>query len=168
MWTGRGPVILTIGRNSYRLGKLTRPEFSERQEQQRHRPAAITSIGDRRYWQFENRFYWENEGLRSAEIRALLVTRDQRRQQQIDRAQATLAMGEVSRSLRRRQAIPDDAKQYVWTRDEGRCRNCGATGELQYDHIIPVSMGGSNSVENLQILCGPCNRRKSAGLTIRT
>jgi 5-methylcytosine-specific restriction endonuclease McrA len=45
--------------------------------------------------------------------------------------------------------------------------HCGAQTELQYDHIIPVVMGGSSNQENLQVLCGPCSRRKSAGLTIR-
>jgi 5-methylcytosine-specific restriction endonuclease McrA len=68
---------------------------------------------------------------------------------------------------RRRDVIPDDVKQMVWLRDGGRCRQCGAQAELQFDHIIPVAMGGSSNPENLQILCGPCNRRKSAGLTIR-
>ncbi|WP_418789557.1 HNH endonuclease [Paenarthrobacter ilicis] len=76
-------------------------------------------------------------------------------------------MGAQPRGASARRAIPDDVKQYVWTRDEGQCRACGSTGELQYDHVIPISKGGSNNVENLQILCGPCNRRKSAGLTTR-
>ncbi|ALE07869.1 hypothetical protein AL755_14895 [Arthrobacter sp. ERGS1:01] len=76
-------------------------------------------------------------------------------------------MGSTPRSAPARRSIPDDLKQYIWTRDEGRCRGCGATTELQFDHIIPVAKGGSNTSENLQILCGPCNRFKSDGLTTR-
>ncbi|WP_074466462.1 HNH endonuclease signature motif containing protein [Arthrobacter sp. SW1] len=76
-------------------------------------------------------------------------------------------MGSAPRNSSARRAIPDDLKQYIWVRDEGRCRACGSTTELQFDHIIPLAMGGSNNAENLQILCGPCNRGKSAGLTTR-
>ncbi|MCR6491541.1 HNH endonuclease [Cellulomonas sp. P24] len=63
--------------------------------------------------------------------------------------------------------MPDDVKQFVWNRDGGRCRHCGAVYELQFDHVIPVAMGGSSVPENLQVLCGPCNRSKAAGLTVR-
>ena len=77
-----------------------------------------------------------------------------------------VAMGERPQPSARG-AIPDDVKQFVWTRDEGRCRNCGSQTELQFDHIIPVALGGATVAENLQVLCGPCNRRKSAGLTVR-
>ncbi len=166
-FTGRGPIEVTVGRKFYRLGKFSRAEFEDREWAQMTRPAAIMTVDGRRYWQFDNKFYWENDGLTSGEVYALLVTREQRNRQRIDRAQATVAMGSQSRRSASRQAIPDDQKQYIWARDEGRCRNCGSTSELQFDHIIPLAMGGSNDDANLQILCGPCNRSKSAGLTTR-
>jgi 5-methylcytosine-specific restriction endonuclease McrA len=76
-------------------------------------------------------------------------------------------MGTISRPVGARGHIPDDVKHLVWTRDQGRCRNCGATAELQFDHVIPVAMGGGSGPENLQVLCGPCNRRKGASVTMR-
>lgn len=166
-WTGRGRAVLTVGKRVFELGKWTREEFQERLDFQLRRPLRITTISGRRYWLFENKMYWENDGLTGDEVYAVLVTRQQRSRQHIDRAQATVAMGSTPRSSAARQAIPDDLKQYIWTRDEGRCRACGSPTELQYDHIIPLKMGGSNNAENLQILCGPCNRSKSAGLTTR-
>jgi 5-methylcytosine-specific restriction endonuclease McrA len=37
---------------------------------------------------------------------------------------------------------------------------CGATTNLTLDHVIPRSKGGSNRLENLQLLCQPCNLAK--------
>lgn len=48
-------------------------------------------------------------------------------------------------------------------RDGFRCRSCGAAGnDLQIDHVFPVSAGGSSDLDNLQLLCKPCNFRKGA------
>jgi len=33
---------------------------------------------------------------------------------------------------------------------------------LEYDHIIPVSRGGSNTARNIELRCEARNRRKSA------
>jgi 5-methylcytosine-specific restriction endonuclease McrA len=35
---------------------------------------------------------------------------------------------------------------------------------LQFDHIIPVALGGATSAQNLQLLCRQCNLAKSAGI----
>ena len=58
--------------------------------------------------------------------------------------------------------IPQDVKIAVSVRDQGKCRVCGSTKDLHYDHIIPYSRGGlSNDPNNIQLLCGYHNRLKS-------
>ncbi len=65
-----------------------------------------------------------------------------------------------SESTRQRH-IPQDVKDQVWRRDQGRCVQCGSNKELEFDHIIPFSRGGASSYRNVQLLCETCNRRKS-------
>jgi len=62
--------------------------------------------------------------------------------------------------------ISADTRLFVWNRDGGRCRNCGADRHLQFDHIIPKSKGGSGVAENVELLCRDCNLRKRAGLIV--
>ena len=63
---------------------------------------------------------------------------------------------------RTREPIPDSVKNRVWRRDEGMCVKCNSNENLEFDHIIPHSKGGSNTYRNLQLLCESCNRSKSA------
>ena len=46
-------------------------------------------------------------------------------------------------------------------RDGELCRQCGNTHNLCIDHIVPLIKGGTNDIDNLQLLCGDCNLRKS-------
>jgi len=64
----------------------------------------------------------------------------------------------------RRESIPDDVKLLIWERDRGQCVKCGSNEKLEFDHIIPLSMGGSNTARNLQLLCERCNREKGGRL----
>lgn len=53
--------------------------------------------------------------------------------------------------------LPEIAKH-----DGTLCRHCGATQKLTVDRIIPRSRGGTNDLDNLQLLCRACNSRKGA------
>jgi 5-methylcytosine-specific restriction endonuclease McrA len=49
---------------------------------------------------------------------------------------------------------------FVWEESERQCRLCKTPVELedmQMDHIVPVSMGGTHSLENLQASHRACN-----------
>ncbi len=60
-----------------------------------------------------------------------------------------------------RVVISSDVRREVWRRDGGKCVRCGSRERLEYDHIVPVSKGGSNTARNIELLCENCNRSKS-------
>jgi TPR repeat protein len=63
-----------------------------------------------------------------------------------------------------RMAISSQVRREVWRRDGGVCVKCGSRRNLEYDHIVPVSKGGSNTARNIELLCETCNRSKSASI----
>ena len=67
---------------------------------------------------------------------------------------------DIEKIKKRRRYIPKKVKREVFRRDQGRCVNCGSKINLEYDHIIPFSLGGSNTAKNIQLLCAECNRTK--------
>lgn len=53
-------------------------------------------------------------------------------------------------------------RRAVIRRDGGRCVKCGSTVALTVDHRIPIHLGGTHTMTNLQTLCDPCHRSKTA------
>ena len=54
-------------------------------------------------------------------------------------------------------------KQWLYGAQDGYCKGCRSHFPVQnftIDHIIPRSKGGTDHVENLQLLCGHCNSLK--------
>jgi hypothetical protein len=56
--------------------------------------------------------------------------------------------------------ITDQIRREVWERDGGKCRTCGAEESIEFDHMTPVSKGGTSEASNVQLLCRRCNRKK--------
>ena len=58
----------------------------------------------------------------------------------------------------------------IWQRDKS-CQMCqkvfGDSVPHHIDHIIPISEGGKGDLENLQLLCVPCHRKKTQRETDR-
>ena len=64
----------------------------------------------------------------------------------------------------RRERIPDNVRLFVWQRDQGKCVRCGVSEKLEFDHMIPIAKGGSNTERNIQLLCESCNRSKGVSI----
>ncbi len=70
---------------------------------------------------------------------------------------------ETSEKRRRGRYIPFQVKMRVVRRDNYTCQECTKhlqDDEVEFDHIIPVSKGGSSEEHNIRLTCYDCNRAK--------
>ena len=61
-------------------------------------------------------------------------------------------------------AFSDTIKQKAFESQNGICKSCATKfemSEMEADHITPWAEGGKTAEQNCQMLCKPCNRRKS-------
>ena len=49
---------------------------------------------------------------------------------------------------------------------DNRCAHCKESKPLTKDHILPLSAGGTDYIQNIQPLCRNCNSRKWAKLPV--
>jgi hypothetical protein len=138
-----------------------RAEMETLQRGQATHPVRVVErkTNGRTWWWFEGAFYWEDDGYDPDDVLALIRDRQRKKDRQLRRAKDLMVLDESPEP--RRQPIPREIKQAVWKRDGGSCVECGSRFDIQYDHILPFSLGGATTVENLQILCANCNRAKS-------
>ena len=62
-------------------------------------------------------------------------------------------------------AFPDDIKLVVWEKQNHICPHCKREFDFEFmegDHITPWREGGRTVIENCQMLCRECNRKKGA------
>ena len=149
----------------FTLRYMGQDEYDDLWRSQEQGPQLVMSTPERTWWLYLSRFYWTDEpDLQREDVQALVHQRLRRRQQQLDRAHALMAVGTEDRRAART-GIPQDVKLAVWRQFGGQCANCGSPELIEYDHVIPLALGGSNTARNLQLLCADCNRAKGASLT---
>ena len=167
----RGAEFVTEGlwlwrRHSFCVGRRVAPPVTPRRlarlhDRQEAEPVCVLEDEGRRWWWYRDRFFSEAEDLCAQDVAALVAERDRRRARKLERAHAALG---ADGGPARRGPIPREVRLAVWQRDGGLCVGCGSGFDLQYDHVIPHSLGGADTEANLQLLCGDCNRAKGDGL----
>lgn len=74
------------------------------------------------------------------------------------------AFTETSELRRSGRYLPFKTKVRVVRRDNYTCQHCGKhllDNEVEFDHCIPISRGGSSDEHNLRLTCHDCNLDKS-------
>ena len=80
---------------------------------------------------------------------------------------------DAPRRMKAPKSIPTRVKLLVVVRDGLVCQACGcdvhldnprADDRLHFDHIYPVCHGGKSTVDNIQVLCRRCNRKKGTSI----
>lgn len=147
--------------------EVSESEFEKLQDAKDDDPVVVMRISDVTVWWFGDDYYVDSDGLSSEEVLLTLWDRLRKRQRKFEKLRAEAAAideAQVVIESQGRARISSEVKRIVFERDGGACAKCGATADLQFDHIIPVSRGGNSSPANLQVLCGSCNRKKSESI----
>ena len=59
----------------------------------------------------------------------------------------------------------DAIRDALYKKQQGQCFACGVKLQKRFfhiDHKVPVALGGSDEMRNLQLLCPTCNMSKGA------
>lgn len=145
--------------------RFTRRGFRElAAEVQAEGIACVGQLGrERLWWTGREDLFWADDELSADDVKLLVWDRQRRQEGRLARLRKIRAR-EVYVDEARRERISEDVRNFVWRRDDGRCVACGSDADLQFDHVIPFVRGGGSSPENIQILCGDCNRAKGAAI----
>lgn len=113
-------------------------------------------------WVFKGFIYFALDGHYTDEqYRLLILEHFDKERSYFEKLKAKFDNDTNKNVTNERPRIPESVRVEVWRRDSGKCARCGSRERLEYDHIVPISRGGSNTARNIELLCEKCNRSKS-------
>ena len=117
-------------------------------------------MGD--WWVFKGFIYTMEDGFYSDdEVSLLILESFDKERRHFEKLKLKFSLIPNSEFSYQRPRIPENVRIEVWRRDGGKCAMCGSREKLEYDHIVPISKGGSNTARNIELLCEKHNRSKS-------
>ena len=112
-------------------------------------------------WVYNNILYQIQGTFDDDQSRLLVLEEFDKERQLFEKLKTKFDEEESSDIAGKRPRIPEQVRVEVWRRDAGKCARCGSREKLEYDHIVPISKGGSNTARNIELLCEMHNRSKS-------
>lgn len=155
--------ICSAGFVTYQSGEVV----EELKRKAKESPVSVMTKREWSWWMYQGHFFKENEARKYTREEAKAVILQKLRKKERSLEWAIAQMNEETGSDSDgpgRLAIPEEIKLTVWRRDRGKCVQCGSNKSLEFDHIIPISRGGSSTERNVQLLCEHCNRSKGGNL----
>lgn len=116
---------------------------------------------------YDKEYAKRNRGKLSARMKAWRLANPQKHLETIKRyRKAHPEVATANRNLRRARLSGIGGKytakewQSLCKSYDYRCLACGEEKPLTVDHVLPISLGGTNTIDNIQPLCRSCNARK--------
>lgn len=131
-------------------------------DQSNFEPVRLSFLGTTNEWIYKSNHYITEGPYTDEQFKLLIQEEFDRERQKFERLKKKFDTKDGEDAIRSRPAIPESVRIDVWRRDGGKCVRCGSRENLEYDHIIPIAKGGSNTARNIELLCEKCNRSKGA------
>ena len=129
------------------------------------KPALTLNINDAQVWEKESKV---NNFL--SHLAKDIKSKDTWEIYKINKAQNfydDIALNDIihnNQSKNKRVKLKSNIRKAVYKRTEGHCALCGKFvdyDDYTIDHIVPLSKGGTNDIDNLQCTCKTCNNIKT-------
>ncbi len=115
---------------------------------------------DENLWLYQDSIYSATGKFSVDDTKLLILEHADKERQKFEHLKNKFSSTQIDDLKFERVRIPEAVRVAVWRRDQGKCARCGSRENLEYDHIVPVSKGGSNTERNIELLCQSCNRAK--------
>jgi hypothetical protein len=137
------------------------PDLLEITEKEPYRIKDQGNFPHSSFWVFKGFYYEVSKNFSDDECKLLILDDFDKERKHFEKLKAKFTSTPESDNSYSRPRIPENVRVEVWRRDGGKCARCGSREKLEYDHIVPISKGGSNTARNIELLCENHNRSKS-------